>query len=213
MKNPGRGAENIKQFNEQRERIFIPLIQNELQICKKRKMQFRSLGSLAEYIGSATNIHRTTLTRNPRYKILLATHFANQRGSVSEGSDDEVTQDILKARLLAHRLETSNLKEKVKRLEAFVKRSSESNVLEARSLPVVTQGQNDYVAFVDTAMVLVALLERLKDTVTVNLAKQTLEDLSAPPSKRIIIGPERMKAFIEWEQENGFLRLGFSDND
>ena len=198
-----RGATNIRRYNTEREERFIPLIKENLKKCKLRKVQFESLGSLTEYISSVTDIHRTTLTRNPRYKVLLTAHIAAQRGACVPVS--------LETKLLTAQIEISNLQEKLRRLEVFIAKSGNKPSLDAPKQTSDAAGAQDYLAFTDTAMALAFVLERFKDTIKVDFSKKTIEDLSARPSQRIIAGPERASAYVDWLQEHRKVFLGFND--
>nr|WP_294863879.1 hypothetical protein [uncultured Pseudogulbenkiania sp.] len=201
MKSP-RGAANILRYNAERVDRYIPLIKGELKKCRRHKINFTSVGKLAQYIGDLTGIHRTTLTRNTQYKKLLIDHIVSQGGSITNVPDNEAPPEILRAKLLAARLESSNLREKVKRLEASFPNQGSLSALKQEREDALRE--DDYLAFVDTAMALTAVLERIQDTVLVDLTKKTIEDLAAPPSKRVIVGPERAAAYISWlSQQQG----------
>ncbi len=129
---------------------------------------------------------------------------------VANTPDESASADVLRAKLMAAKLEASNLQERVRRLEAYIARMGVQPVLGEKE-PSSSGGDN-YVAFADTAMALTAVLERMKDTVTVDLAKKTIEDLAAPPSKRVIVGPERTAAYVEWLRDQKVVLLGLVDN-
>lgn len=195
-----RGAENLRKFNEQRERDALMLIKKELVRCQKHRLSFKSLGALADYLATSTGIHRTTFMRNPRYKILLTECGVAKGIRDSEVCDQNASPELLRARLLALQLENSNLKQKLQRIEARVK------TLEAQSkamiLPALDGGNSDYLAFVDTAMALTALLRRLNDSISIDFEKRTIEDRAARPSQRIVVGPERTTAYLDWIEQN-----------
>jgi len=209
-----RGAANIKKYNQEREQQALARIKSELAKCKKHKMVFKSLGGLAEYLGAITSIHRTTFMRNPRYKSLLADYAGISELRQAAVRDEDAPPELLRARLLALRLENSNLQDKVRRLEAYAQRMGEVPALSSPSEPVCVEpagGDSDYLAFVDTAMTLTALLERLKDSMVINFERRSIEDLAARPSQRVVAGPERATAYLEWLQQRKHLLLGFGD--
>lgn len=211
-----RGAANIKKFNDEREQQALAHIKSELAKCKKHKMVFKSLGALAEYLGAITNIHRTTFMRNPRYKSLLAEYAGIPEPQRSAVRDEDAPPEVLRARMLALKLENSNLQDKLKRLEAYVQRKGEVPALSAPSVagfPAPDGSNSDYLAFVDTAMALTALLERLKDSMVINFERKSIEDLAARPNQRVVVGPERATAYLEWLQQQKHLLLGFGDGN
>lgn len=205
-----RGASNLRLFNSEREERYIPLIQEELKKSKKRKMQFKSIGNLAEYIASVTDIHRTTLTRNIKYKSLLVSHLAHQRGVYPSDSDGS-SPEVLHSRLLAAQLEISNLKAQIKRFKALIVKQETPTLPEYGKCQDSAPNENDYLAFVDTAMVLTALIERLKDTITIDLDSKAIVDLAAKPKDRVISGHPRTEAYINWLKEHESLLRGFSN--
>ena len=73
--------------------------------------------------------------------------------------------------------------------------------IESESRKSGNSSDKAYLAFVDTAMALTAVLERLQETVKIGFTKRTIEDLAAPPSKRIIAGPERASPYVAWLSE------------
>ena len=209
-----RGAANIKKFNDEREQQALALIKSELAKCKKHKMVFRSLGALAEYLGAITNIHRTTLMRNPRYKSLLAEYAWVQEPQRAAMLDEDEPPEVLRARMLALKLENSNLQDKLKRLESYIQQKEEVPALSAPSegaLPVPSGDNADYLAFVDTAMALTALLERLKDSMVIDFERKSIVDLSARARQRVVVGPERATAYLEWLHQQKHLLLGCAD--
>jgi hypothetical protein len=198
MKRSQRGAANIQKFNAERAQRNLPLIEEELKRCKRRKLGFNSIGKLAEYIGGQTGIHRTTLLRNKAYKGLLVSYLASKGGTTADVPDEEASVEILRAKLMGVRLELANVREKCRRLEVYIERLGSAPALEDRTGDADTG--DHYVEFVDTAMALAAVLERMRDTTLLNTEAKTIEDLAAPPSQRIIVGAERVSAFIAWLQ-------------
>lgn len=205
-----RGAANLRQFNVEREERNIPRIQEELKKVRRLKIEFKSFGKLAEYISIQTGIHRTSLTRNHRYNLLLTNFFVTVGTSIDIISDAKATPAILQAKLLASRLESSNLRQQVKKLEITSNRGSDIQQLDNISR---ASNETDYIAFVDTAMALTALLERMQDTVIIDLEKKTIEDLAAPPSKRVIVGPERAAQYVAWLRKQQGLLLNFKESE
>lgn len=206
-----RGAANLRQFNAEREERNIPRIQDELKKARRLKITFKSVGKLAEYISSKTGIHRTSLTRNLRYKMLLTDFVVTVSGGIEKISDADASSAILQAKLLASRLESSDLRQQVKRLEVTASQSDTTTLPMEKKDQV--SGEADYIAFVDTAMALTALLERMQDTVIIDLEKKTIEDLAAPPSKRVVVGPERAAPYIAWLRKQQGLLLNFKENE
>ena len=203
-----RGAANIRTYNKKRSGNNISRIKVELENCKKKRMQFNSLGSLAAYLQSVTQIHRTTFIRNSSYKILLANHLADKKGIAHGVADEHASALILQARLLAGRLEISNLKQHVRRLDAFIEKSGQESPPSELTAKISLVGTGDFQCFVDTAMTLVAVLDRYKETISIDFLKREIIDRAARPSSRVIVGPNRTTAFIEWLDKNRHFLFG-----
>lgn len=211
-----RGAANIKKFNEKRTEITFSKVEKEIERCKKYKMKFVSLANLVEYIGSVTKVHRTTLTRNLQYKRLLAEFAGLQGRQAADISDEDAPPEVLRARILALKLEISNVNDKLRRLEAYIQQRGESSapsVPAEQMLSAPSDNNSNYLAFVDTAMALTALLERLKETIVINFMSKTIEDLAARPSQRVVVGSERATTYLEWLQRQKHLLLGVVDGN
>lgn len=189
-----RGAANLAKFNAERSANVLPLLKDELKLCRKRKLQFKSVGLLASHLNDRTNIHRTTFLRNPQYKALLLEHLAGQPGAVTSTPDSTADPAILQAKLAASRLEASGLREDLRKLEAQLARLTRS--------PVSADASREGVDLANMSMVIVAVLSRLPDLLSVDFSKRELLDLSARPSERVVAGPERMGGFCAWVEQN-----------
>jgi hypothetical protein len=201
-----RGAKNILKFNSDRMERNTSLIEEELGRCKKSKLIFMSVGALATYLQNATSIHRTTLIRNRRHQVLLANYMALQAHLSPGMSEHDKAVLTLKAELLASSVEISNLRSHIQRLEAYFQRAGQA-IPEAKA-QASRESQGDYQAFGDTAMVLIAILDRFKESVSVDFANRTILDMAAMPSQRVISGPNRTGAFFIWLVQNKHVLFG-----
>ena len=192
-----RGAANIRKFNVEREQKNLPLVEHELQLCRKRKLQFKSPGLLAAYLSDRTGIHRTTLSRNAKYKVLLAVYMRSQPGAASivdDGTDDPY---VLKAKLASAQAEVGSLRQEVKRLAAQLSRAEAVT-------PHASGAGKDEVEFANLCVLLCLVLVRA-ETFAVDSKSRTLVDLAARPSERLVGGTDRTAAFIAWMEQNASL--------
>lgn len=192
-----RGAANIRKFNAEREQKNFPLVEHELQLCKKRKLQFKSPGLLAAYLSDRTGIHRTTLSRNAKFKVLLAVYMRSQPGAASivdDGTDDPY---VLKAKLASVQAEVGSLRQEVKRLTAQLFRAE-------AELPHASGARKDDVEFANLCVLLCLVLVRA-ETFAIDSKSRTLVDLAARPSERLVGGSERAAAFVAWTEQNASL--------
>lgn len=191
-----RGAENLRQFNAAREARNLTLIKGALSKVLRSKLPFSSMAKLAKQVSLLTDVHRSTLFRNPAYKALLADTFTRQRGAVRVISPDTQDASILRAKLMAAELEISNLREQLRKsVRSLAPSDSERRPMSSDEVRAVDA---DYRNFADTALALTAVLERLQDTISLDLSNKTIEDLAAAPSKRTIVGMPRLGPFLKW---------------
>ncbi len=195
-----RGAENLAQFNAERSAHLVPALIDELRLCIKRKLEFKTVGLLAAYMSDRLRVHRTTLLRNAKYKGILLAHLAGQPGVVSRTPDSTSDPAILQAKLMAAKLAASNLREEL----ALSRAQPERHVSGPRPRSTVDAAD---VAFADLAMVMVNVLHRFPDFVRLDRQRMELVDLSAKPSARVIAGKERLGPFVRWLEQNQALPM------
>ncbi|OIR12469.1 hypothetical protein GALL_61680 [mine drainage metagenome] len=193
---------NLTSFNQDREQKNLLLINSELATCKRQKISFQKIGSLAMYLQSKTGISRTTFTGNPKYKVLLLKFLTEQGVKSFDSYSDDDTPEMLKIKLIGLMIENKNIKNKCLRLETYIK---DALLKSDGSRVVVSEGsaersENNDIA--DTSMAIMSILDRLKDFLTIDLEKGQIEDLSAKPRDRVVVGGQRLKPFIKWLKEN-----------
>ncbi len=195
-----RGAANLAQYNAERSATVLPLLTRELQLCRKRKLEFKTPGLLAAYLADRLKLARTTLTRNPKYMGPILAHHAGQPGVVSRTPDSTSDPAILQAKLAAAKLDASNTREALASASAQLERVQGSGFSGAST--------GDYqVAFADLAMVLVILLHRFPEFIQLDRQRRVLIDMTAKPSAPPIAGKERLSEFVTWLELNQALPL------
>lgn len=191
-----RGAANIRKYNAEREVKNLALLEHELHLCRKRKLQFKSPGLLAAYLSDRTDIHRTTLTRNAKYKVLLAMYMRSQPGAASIVDDKSDDPYILKAKLASTQAELGTLRQEVKQLSAKISR--------ATNVPTTLGAGRHEVEFANLSILLSLVLVRA-ETFAVDFKVRAVVDLAARPSERLVGGTERSAAFVTWLEQNASL--------
>lgn len=194
-----RGARNIRRFNDKRAEQNTDLVQAALSQCRARKIRFESFGPLSVHISRSTGIHRTTLSRNIHYRSELLKYLAAQKIPKSNSSNRGASGQEFDANLLAKELEAANLRNEVQRLKKYIERGGP--LPQAAPSPGGNQSDRNYQRFVDTAMTLHAVLTRFREIVVLDISNGKIEDLAAPPSRRTIVGPKRLAAFIAWLEQ------------
>lgn len=189
-----RGAANIRKFNAEREQENLSLLEHELQLCRKRRLQFKSIGLLAAYLSDRTRVHRTTFLRNAKYKVLLAIYMRSQAGAAA--AVDDATDDpfVLKAKLASTQAEVGMLRQEVRRLTAQL--AGFTTALTSASSP-----RKGEVEFANLCVLLSLVLVRA-ETFAVDSTTKSLVDLAARPSDRLVCGPERAASYVAWLEQN-----------
>ncbi len=189
-----RGAENLAKFNEERSANILPLLTHELQLCRKRKLEFKTPGLLAAHLSDRLKVHRTTLIRNVKYNALILAHIAGQPGSVARTPDTTEDPALLQAKLATAKLDASMLREQLRVATAKLER--------ARAPQAGASSISGDVAFSDLAVVMAAILSRFPEFLRLDFDKRELHDLSARPSARLVAGSDRIGNFCAWVEQN-----------
>ncbi len=200
-----KGTDNFAKFRKDRSNIKLELIAYQLNKQRRRKIQYPDFGSLVAHVSEKTGIHRTTLNRNSVYKSSLLQYLATQPGASSHVRDSDATPELLKAKLYDSRLEIRNQKNQIDILSKRLAKLYEESNNDLGSITVKKQNVQDwYLAFIDTAMLLKLLIDRLNvhgETIQIDTDKKQLIDLSAPSKDRVIASSERVRWFIEFYQK------------
>jgi hypothetical protein len=196
MREP-RPKTSLHKFNEERSRQTTILLQEQLRHCRKAGLEFRSIGKLAKYVSGRIKTHRTSLIRNPRYKVMLLDHIRNQPGVISKVSDDTDDVGVLRAKLAHSRVELLTLRRELDRVRAMSKRLEDPS-----RAPAISSEERD---FANLAMLLVEIVRRVASTIAVDFKSRTVLDLAARPSDSTIAGPERAGQWIAWLERNRFV--------
>ena len=186
---------NLDAYNAKRSEHGVFLLEDELRLCTKHKLSFKTAGLLASYVSGRIKIHRTTLTRNPTYKGMLLAHFARQPGIVARTPDSTTDSAVLQAKLAVSKLETSNARSALSRASA----QTDHQLKKVRDelVPPIEAASYGHLA-----MVVVLLLHRFPEFLQLDVERFELQDISAKPSERLIAGKDRLKSFVRWLEMN-----------
>lgn len=190
-----KGQNNFQSAQTKRIESSSRLISHALRSMRKGIL-FKEVNSLLIYVARETKLHRTTIKRNPEYMRLLLDHFGNQPGAVELIKDEDANAATLRAKLIACRTRVKNLEMNVERRD----------IREEALLSGASSSQDDKIeisdiSFANTAMALLALLERLTEKdlgIALDLTKRQIVDITEVGNKRVIVGSGRTKWFFEW---------------
>jgi hypothetical protein len=188
----------------QREKVKNGKLRIKLAIEKiKKKRLFNSVDELVVEVADKSGLHRTTVRRNPEYFNLVLKRFTQQPGVADRVGDDEANAPILRIKLFTARTEIGRLTKEIENLKRHQQYIQTGQTL---NHPLLAEGSEaaqppSDIAFANTAMCLLMLLERLEQMeigISLDYQKQQIIDISEMGEKRLIAGPSRTKWFFEW---------------
>lgn len=190
------GIKNMENFNAARTTDKLKSVTDELARCKKKKWRFTTPDQLVAHLEETTGVHRKTFKRNP-YRLAVLEHFGGSGTAVELIPDDNATPYELKVKLEVERIRTANQGRQIRAL-----RKNRS----ADGLPAALNTQNQqgglgdktnyYNDFVNTAILLSLVLERLDGTIVADMDKGCLLDKAS--RNPIIANAERAGPFLRW---------------
>lgn len=197
-----KGTNNFKEFRDEQVESNARLIDAVLKRVRKRKHPYPDLSVLVADIAERTGIHRTTLTRNPKYHKKLLDHLAAQPGATIFVSDKDATPELLKAKLFDARLELKNLRDRLAAAEAQLANVKNSDAMINNAMADGMPNWN--LAFSETATLLRLVLERMNsefEVMKVDIESGEILDISAPKDQRLVARGSRTRAFIEFHKK------------
>jgi hypothetical protein len=210
-----KGQNNFKNYQIKATESRKLLISNVLRGIRKGTA-FTDTNSLIVYVAERVNIHRTNLRRNPEYQSLILDYFGSQIGAVGLISEDDASEATLRAKYLAEKIKASNLQTENSRLKSAIQRSQNNSPSQGINSPqdLISVSSNTRnppsdLAFANTAMTLLVLLERLYEKgigITVEPDKMLIVDGTETGNKKIIAGPDRTKWFFNLLSTHPLLR-------
>lgn len=183
----------------------------------RRGTIFAHLNDLIVYVSERTKLHRTTIKKNPVYLRIVLDHFSSQPGAVEHVNDDDASSATLRAKYLAEQIKVKNLGTQLDRLtksrelsergKASIEHPYNHNTVDNKCLD--DQAVHD-LAFTNTAMVLLSLLERLSEKelgIIVEPESMRILDTTEVGERKVIAGPKRTKQFFDLISTHPFLRM------
>jgi hypothetical protein len=200
-----KGQNNFERLQKAKIKANERLITTVLKFVPKG-MVFTDENALIIYAAKMAGLHRTTIKRTPEYMKLLLKYFSEQPGGAGLVDDEDANAAQLSVKLIAARVRIRSLEEDVARLEKALGCSHDqiaSLGLTQHMLSTDKERKETIydLAFVNTAMTLLALLECVfKKEIGIVIDKHVRQILDTTEfgDERIIAGPERSKYFFEW---------------
>lgn len=176
-------------------------IEEILKDINSHKLIFKDLSALIHYVSKETGIHRTTLKRNHLYHKLLLTQLAHQKGSLKNTHDDEASLELLKAKNLTLKMELENSKNEVKSLRKAISPNNQIQATNKLSSGKAFKGTNWYIAFCDTASLLLSVIDRVNKfgiTIELDMKSENVLDLAALKNDMLIAEKSKSRHLFEY---------------
>ena len=181
-----------------RNQIFIA---ETLEVINRKKLIFRDLSALIHYVSKETGIHRTTLKRNHVYHKLLLTHLAHQKGSLTNIHDDASTLELLKAKNLTLKMELESFKKEANSLRKVISSNNQTPATSTLSSGKAFKGTDWYIAFCDTASLLLSVIERVNRfgvTIQLDMKGEKVLDLAALNNDMLITEKSKSRHLFDY---------------
>jgi hypothetical protein len=203
-----KGQNNFKETQSRKIETGKQKITLALNKIKKGTI-FKTNAALINYLAAETGFNRTTLSRNSEYAVLVRRFFASQPGGAGFIAERESTLEIEKAKNLALKIDLSNLKTENRRLKNII--TSHTSVFSGTApdplavppavSPKFTNAPPADIAFAETAMTLLLLLDRLTEKelgIVMDIKNKQLIDNTEFGEKAVIAHNTRARYFFDW---------------
>jgi hypothetical protein len=188
-----KGQDNFKDFRDKRGKISEDLLKKELDKASRRKTIYPTESSLIIDMADRTGLHRTTITRNPKYYRLLLSFLASQPGATTHVRNKDASPTLLQAKILDMTMENAGLANEL----VLAKRQSS---VKKNSPASIDSGSLAHSDFSDTVMLLRAVIDSINargEIIKVDLETGEINNMAAAPSKRLIAAGQRTAPFIK----------------
>lgn len=202
-----KGQNNFKSHQDNKVVVNKALVKLVLKRIKK-SMVFSDVQTLVAYVAEKTKLHVTTITRNPEYMRAVLDYFGKQPGAAGIVNDEDANSAVLRAKLIAANLRIRSLEVSKGRLERSIARlltgtidQSSNSINQAQESAASETRPLGDLAFANTAMAFLLLLERLTEKdlgISLNTKDMQLVDASEIGSQKVIVGPDRLRWFVSW---------------
>ena len=188
-----KGQDNFKGYRDTRSKVSEELLKRELDKASRRKTIYPTESSLLIDMADRTGLHRTTITRNPKYYRLLLNHLAAQSGATKHVRDKDASPALLQAKLLDKTMENAGLANELAlaKKQASIKHKNPASA-DSRSVA--------HADFSDTVMLLRAVIDSINsqmEIIKVDLETGEIRNMAEVPSRRLIAAGQRTAPFIK----------------
>lgn len=186
-----KGTDNFKQSRDAKQEANVRRLSAELKKARSRKVSYPDERALIYDMADRVGIDRTTLKRNGRYYQLLLAFLAAQAGGPALLTDKDAPPEILRAKLIDADMEIGQLRYDLSKAKASAAKVNDTSALTSSAA---------HAAFADTVWVLREVIERVNadgETLVIDLQRGEIRDLSAPPSRQVVVSGARVRPFMD----------------
>jgi len=200
-----KGTNNFKSYQKTRVESSARLIRSVLEELYRHRLKFEKLSDLVSYVSKKTKVHRTTLNRNPDYKRMLLDYYEGQNGAANLEVNEQSSPQIFMAKIRDLTIQLRNEKNTISRLTSFIEKEGikEKHQIESTE----THGIGNEEQLSDMGMLLMLLIERFPDSISIDVENRKFLDLAARGEKKVIAEAPRTTVFFNWLQDHKKLFL------
>lgn len=184
MTRKGKKENRFRDYQEQNQIDRVVLIEDYLEVLTKTRIRFRYITDVANAVSihlsgiQAAPCSKSTVLRNPRYKMLLLSFFAAQNLNVKKNSSQDKT-DTQEISSVIMKLENLNTKRENLRLKRYIEQmqgQSEESILDETTKFNDDRLRNLERDFVSVCQVVWKLLENFEAIIDVDIELNRIVD-------------------------------------
>ncbi|MBB5428335.1 hypothetical protein HDG40_006522 [Paraburkholderia sp. JPY158] len=199
MANLKNATKNLELVNGPRHEDYRARIESALLRIKKRGVKFTIFGQLVDEVSGITKIHRTTITRNDTYNMLVTWHFLKYGGDLNSLVEDGAPREVLIALVRQLRVELLAARRDMKEMQSALSQKARSL---SDSNPATRSEQSDeqcdYIDFANLGKLVLELVDRSEGTFEIDFKAGTFIDKVARPGNQKFGGAPQTRKFMKW---------------
>jgi hypothetical protein len=199
MANLKNATKNLELVNGPRHEDYRARIESALLRIKKRGIKFIRYGQLVDEVSGITEIHRTTITRNDTYSMLVTWHFMKYGSGLNTLTEDGAPREVLIALVRQLRVELLAARRDMNEMQSALSQKARS-ISEPNPATGSEQSeeQYDYVDFANLGKLVLELVDRSDGTFEIDFKAGTFIDKVARPGNQKFGGAPQTRKFMKW---------------